>query len=121
MAEFRWTQKIDEGCAICSSPDNQRGYVDAISEAVARDSSGGVVGVVDIKLCAHCIEQMANLVGCMTPQETDDIVFRLHEAETAAEKAKDETASWIQRYHNLIDKLSEETKSDNSIALPSGS
>ena len=106
MATFTWNQKIEGGCVFCGTPAVDRGFVDCIADTVIRAlGSEEIVGVVDIKICADCLQQASRLVGCGSPQDFDELVRRCDDAEVALEKTKDEVQSWTQRFNNLVEAL----------------
>ena len=111
MAEFNWRPQVDQGCPLCGTSVSARGFVDCIADSVVRNSEGEITGIVDIFICATCIEQIARLVGCMTQAETLEMAQRVIDAEEELEKTKDEVQSWSQRYQQLIDNLSTDLSS----------
>jgi len=106
LASFYWKQQVDQGCPLCGTSVSERGFVDAIADTLVRNTEGEITGVVDLFVCASCIEQMAQLVGSASKQETLDMAERIINTEEELEKTKDEVQAWSQRYDQLINNLS---------------
>lgn len=68
---------------------------------VTVDGGNQITGIVDMIVCASCMEQGARLVGSATKQETMDFAYRELELRDELEKTKDEVKSWMQRYDQL--------------------
>ena len=106
MAEFTWSPSVDAGCPLCGTSVDERGFVDGIADTLVKNVYGEVTGLVNITICAHCLEQMARMVGCMSKHETMEMAQRVMDTEEELEKTKDEVQSWTQRYQQLLDNLS---------------
>lgn len=106
MAEFRWIQGYDSGCAICNVSVDERGFVDAIGDTLVRGVYGEVNGVVDIVICSKCTEQMARLIGSLTEYDSIQLVQKTIDLEDELNKTKDEVKAWSQRFQNLVDAIS---------------
>src|SRR6266516_7199508 len=90
MAEFVWSQSVDAGCPLCGTSADERGFVDGIADTILRNSYGEISGLVNITICAHCLEQMARMVGCSSQSETQIMTQKVIEMEEELEKTKDE-------------------------------
>lgn len=107
MAEFFWRESVDQGCCICGSPGDTRGFVDLIGEINVKRGDYEIAGVVDLYVCASCMEQAAKVVGCATRKEVEDFAYREHELMTQLEHTKDEVVSERQKHEHFINSLYE--------------
>jgi hypothetical protein len=125
MTEFNWKARPDEGnCILCMSHQNDRGFVDMIGEVHVKNDHREIVGVVDILICANCLEQAAVLVGSPTAKMSGEMAYREAELLTEIEKLKDEVQAWQQRVMGLANlslndlrrlaELEEEAKPDSA-------
>jgi len=108
MASFNWIPQASAGCPLCGTSVCDRGFVDCIADTLVRNPEGEVSGVVDLVICAVCLEQIARLIGCMPKSDTMEFAEKYIALEEELEKAKDEIQSWSQRYQQLLDNLQED-------------
>ena len=102
MAQFLWKQYPDEGaCVTCGSATNPRGFVDFISEVNVMRNDNTIAGVIDVIVCATCLEQAAGVIGSPTKQESEDWAHQEKAYQEAIEKLKDEVAAWQSRLMSL--------------------
>lgn len=106
IAEFVWQPSVDAGCPLCGTSADERGFVDCIADTLVRNPYGEVTGVVNITLCAHCIEQISRMVGCTPRHETLELTEASLNLANDNEKLRDEVQAWSQRYQMLLDNLS---------------
>ena len=80
------------------SANNDRGFVDFIGETMMKNQFGEGVGVIDVILCANCLETAATLIGGVTKGKAEEWGYREAELSMEIEKLQDEVASWQQRF-----------------------
>lgn len=101
MAEFHWHQTPPHGfCIACATSVSQKGFIDLIADVPLRQGTD-IVGVVDVVLCASCIDQIGRMVGMASRDETEKFAYRELALTEENEKLKDEVQSWMERYEHV--------------------
>lgn len=104
--ELLWTEAPKSGCCpTCGSSVNPRGFVDMISDVDVMREGIGIVGVLDLTLCATCLEQASRMVGCASRDEVYAMAERELELLNELEKVKDEVQSERQKHEQFVENL----------------
>ena len=116
MAEFFWRNNPPSGsCVICDASVNERGFVDFIGDTLVIDrDGGGFTGVVDIYICATCVEQASRLVGCADRDQVEEFAYREIELVNENDKLKDEIQAHQQRWDKMMDSFKDEIRAEFS-------
>jgi 5,10-methylenetetrahydrofolate reductase len=103
VAQFNWSGTPRFGCcAVCGTSELDSGFVDMIGDTNVIGEQGDIVGIVDMIVCARCVQEAARLVGCATPQEVNDLMAEKISREEKIENLEKELEASQERFLTLI-------------------